>query len=345
MTDEERTRAFGMIQQYGPQAFLNAYSRTHPRQSDRIKSLMDRRGAQAVARMLFGFTSTPSRRTPGPPPQVTAPPGATGLGATPSITGDVPSQGVGGTPSQRGGVGTGLTAQPGLLAGATEVVARDLLGPRTPPAVQVAPAIPRIEEPGQILPAGELAEDRTTGLAPEASLITGMEAIAEKTPTIDATTDVYALFDKFSTLAKESSVPFPVLMGMIKQESNFDPGAKSGAGAVGLLQLMQATAIDRGLSVTAEFDERSDPVRNVEAGLEQMKWLRDNYSPGNLKSWLAAYNAGHTRLKDDKWKEMKEPRDYAKNVARYAEQYMKSPQLLATDFIKMYANIRKATRP
>ncbi|GAH05356.1 unnamed protein product, partial [marine sediment metagenome] len=42
------------------------------------------------------------------------------------------------------------------------------------------------------------------------------------------------------------------------------------------------------------------------------------------------------------WKAMKEPRDYANNVARYAEQYMKNPQLLATDFIKMYANIKKA---
>ena len=201
---------------------------------------------------------------------------------------------------------------------------------------------PPLEQPGQALPSGIQDADRRTGLAPETSLITGMEAIAQQTPTIDPTQDVYALFDTFSSMAKKSRVPLPVLMGMIKQESRFDPGARSKVGARGLLQLMQDTATDRGLAVTTETDERLDPVRNIEAGLAHMEWLRDNYSPGNLKSWLAAYNAGHTRLKDDRWKKMKEPRDYANSVAKFATEYMKNPQLLAKDFLTLYQNIHKA---
>ena len=204
MTDEERNRVFGMIESYGPQAFLNAYLKTHPRQSDRIKSLIGRRGPAMAARMLFGYTATGSRRTPGPAVPTAQPPrGAVGLGLDTSGRPEGPGQGLGAVAQQRGAVGTGVTAQPGLLAGATEVLAREHLGGRQPsPAGQGAidpgspqmalAAQPPLEQPGQALPSGIQDADRRTGLAPETSLITGMEAVAQETPTIDPTQDVSA---------------------------------------------------------------------------------------------------------------------------------------------------------
>ncbi|UCD07253.1 MAG: hypothetical protein JSW41_05525, partial [Candidatus Aenigmatarchaeota archaeon] len=80
---------------------------------------------------------------------------------------------------------------------------------------------------------------------------------------------------------------------------------------------------------------------NLEAGLAHMKWLKDNYTPGNIQSWLAAYNAGHTRLRNDAWKRMKEPREYANKVTSYAKAYQASPSLMAQDFLTMFNNIKE----
>ncbi len=129
---------------------------------------------------------------------------------------------------------------------------------------------------------------------------------------------------------------------MMKQESGFDPQASSRVGARGLLQLMGATARDRGLQVDEDKDERTDPMKNVEAGLQHMAWIKANFQPRNVQSWLAAYNAGHTRLKGDKWKQMKEPRAYADSITKFAKEYEEDPALLARDFIRLYQNIRKA---
>jgi soluble lytic murein transglycosylase-like protein len=72
---------------------------------------------------------------------------------------------------------------------------------------------------------------------------------------------------------------------VIWQESKYVADAKSHAGAVGLMQLMPATAERFGC------EDRIDPAANVAAGTKYLKWLLKRFS-GNVELALAGYNAG-----------------------------------------------------
>lgn len=72
---------------------------------------------------------------------------------------------------------------------------------------------------------------------------------------------------------------------VIAAESNYDPSAVSRRGAIGLMQLMPATA--QRFGVQDPFVARD----NVYAGASYLKWLM-NYFHGDVELALAAYNAG-----------------------------------------------------
>ncbi|MGH9404778.1 MAG: lytic transglycosylase domain-containing protein [Terriglobia bacterium] len=76
---------------------------------------------------------------------------------------------------------------------------------------------------------------------------------------------------------------------IIRVESEFDPRAVSNKGAMGLMQLMPATA-DR-LGVENPFD----PGQNIRGGVTYLRWLLDRFN-GSIPLSLAAYNAGENRV-------------------------------------------------
>lgn len=72
---------------------------------------------------------------------------------------------------------------------------------------------------------------------------------------------------------------------LVSQESGYDAGATSSAGAMGLMQLMPATAAALGVT------EPYDPVSNLRGGMTYLSQLLRQYGD-NVTLALAAYNAG-----------------------------------------------------
>lgn len=78
----------------------------------------------------------------------------------------------------------------------------------------------------------------------------------------------------------------PVLVRAVAEsESGFDPSARSRTGAIGLMQLMPATA--QALGVQNPYD----PAQNVQGGAHYLHELLDRFA-GDIPSAVAAYNAG-----------------------------------------------------
>ena len=85
--------------------------------------------------------------------------------------------------------------------------------------------------------------------------------------------------------ASQHGVRADLVHAVIQAESAFNPMARSHKGAMGLMQLMPATAVQFG--VTNAYD----PTQNIRAGVTYLKRLLERYSQ-NEELALAAYNAG-----------------------------------------------------
>ncbi|MBI5740361.1 MAG: transglycosylase SLT domain-containing protein [Nitrospirae bacterium] len=141
-----------------------------------------------------------------------------------------------------------------------------------------------------------------------------------------------------------------LVAAVIREESRFDPKAVSWAGAMGLMQLMPATANRLKKDVGLRLDDDSeihDVDKNVLLGAHYLSILIDEF--GDVPFALAAYNAGENALK--RWQEKyyrddliefienipyKETRSYVKKVLRSYWQYralnglpLEGPQMTA----------------
>jgi hypothetical protein len=88
-------------------------------------------------------------------------------------------------------------------------------------------------------------------------------------------------------VAAEQGVDIRLVHAVIQVESAYQPRARSPKGAIGLMQVMPATA--RQYGVTNPYD----PAANIEAGIRHLKSLLERFP---LALALAAYNAGEATV-------------------------------------------------
>ena len=99
-----------------------------------------------------------------------------------------------------------------------------------------------------------------------------------------------------SIYADKYQVGENLIFALIKAESNFNKDSVSNKGAIGLMQLMEETAIDVANKNNIELDKeniREDLLKvdkNIDIGTKYLSMMLERY--GNIEIALAAYNAG-----------------------------------------------------
>jgi hypothetical protein len=147
--------------------------------------------------------------------------------------------------------------------------------------------------------------------------------------------------------ARRHAIDYELLQALIATESGFDAQAVSPKGALGLMQLMPATAQRYGV----QADKRGslekklfDPRINIAAGSRYLSDLIEMF-PGDIELALAAYNAGEGAVQraGNKIPNYRETQNYVKTVLQlYA--YLK-PQAVAGRGGKAPGRVRMELAP
>ena len=119
-------------------------------------------------------------------------------------------------------------------------------------------------------------------LASAQSGANGAVSPANATTRVYERAEVRKLIQQVST---EHGLDPKLIDALVRVESGYNPNAVSRKGAMGLMQLMPATA------KRLKVDDPFNPADNIRGGVREFSRLVSRYS-GNLKLALAAYNAG-----------------------------------------------------
>ncbi|MET0963273.1 MAG: lytic transglycosylase domain-containing protein [Noviherbaspirillum sp.] len=129
--------------------------------------------------------------------------------------------------------------------------------------------------------------------------------------------------------ALDYTVELPLLKAIMAAESGFNPGAISPKGAIGLMQVMPATAERYGLQGDHRkslADKLADPKTNIRLGA---RYLRDlmRLFPDQMTLVLASYNAGEGAVQKyrNRVPPYLETQNYVKLVTQFYHLYKPAP--------------------
>ena len=132
-----------------------------------------------------------------------------------------------------------------------------------------------------------------------------------------------------------------LVMALIRQESAFNPNAKSWVGATGLMQIMPATGQELGDRVYGKFSTSrlADPEVNVELGTRYLRQVIDLFD-GNVELALAGYNGGPYRIRRWRQQNPSQPLDEFIEGMPLSETrgYVKRITLLRTSYQELYGS-------
>jgi hypothetical protein len=115
--------------------------------------------------------------------------------------------------------------------------------------------------------------------------------------------------------AKKNDLRPELVAAVVQAESRFKPTARSGAGAVGLMQLVPRTGRWMGAR------DLTNPTQNITAGAKYLKYLHERFD-GNETKVIAAYNAGEGNVKRfGGVPPFKETRKYVTKVRSYEQDF------------------------
>lgn len=133
--------------------------------------------------------------------------------------------------------------------------------------------------------------------------------------------------------AEANHLPMPLILGIMREESLFQRSIRSHAGAIGLMQLMPATARIKARGLGVDVGDLTSPENNIRLGSSFLRDLMDRFSdqtplavmgynagPGNVNKWLASQGS----MPLDEFIEnvpFTETRGYVKRVLRSAHIY------------------------
>jgi soluble lytic murein transglycosylase-like protein len=115
--------------------------------------------------------------------------------------------------------------------------------------------------------------------------------------------------------AKKNNIRPELVAAVVQAESKFKPAARSGAGAIGLMQLVPRTGRWMGAQ------DLTNPAQNVAAGAKYLKYLSERFD-GNEMKIIAAYNAGEGNVKRfNGVPPFNETRQYVTKVRNYEREF------------------------
>lgn len=139
----------------------------------------------------------------------------------------------------------------------------------------------------------------------------------------------------FQQAADTYQIPVNLLKAVAKAESDFNPNCVSSAGAVGIMQLMPATASELGVK------DLYDPQQNIMGGAKELAGNLDYYN-GDVSLALAAYNAGKGAVKKyGGIPPYTETQNYVKKVLAYMNEDISVPDISKTDATTITLSTKK----
>ena len=133
----------------------------------------------------------------------------------------------------------------------------------------------------------------------------------------------YPYMKCFEEASRKYNIPLALLLAVARGESNFDPGARSNKGCLGIMQIQwPGTANDLGITRKSDL---LDPCTNIDTGAKYLSWLLERFK-GDPYLAVAGYNYGPNAVSPGKVP------DGAKWYAAYIHKHLQS--VLSSPFQK-----------